>query len=275
MQSTGYFATIYRFGVLICGPKNRVFDIKSGHGFCRYRNSIQVIYFQINGIAGHHTKRKRNPVLHSVAVGEIAVAIIILPKYVCRKENLVTHQYTAYRKIALATPGDSISTVELHPAETISAVHEHEPETHAPRLFVRMQIKGGKSTEFQIDTGATCNVLRKRELKGTKYERRIRCSPHVLKMYNNSTLIPLGKCKIQVRDPTTTKKFKVPFKIVEDHHVKSSLLGCRTVQQLDLIRVKPSTQVNQVSKDVPVPHPLGLKLEDVQETRMFLRALAP
>ena len=50
MQSTGYFATIYRFGVLICGPKNRVFDIKSGHDFCRYRNSIQVIYFQINGL---------------------------------------------------------------------------------------------------------------------------------------------------------------------------------------------------------------------------------
>ena len=48
MQSTGYFVTIYRFGVLICGPKNRVFDIKSGHDFCRYRNSIQVIYFQIN-----------------------------------------------------------------------------------------------------------------------------------------------------------------------------------------------------------------------------------
>ena len=55
MQSTGYFATIYRFGVLICGPKNRVFDIKSDHDFCRYRNSIQVIYFQINGI--HRSKK--------------------------------------------------------------------------------------------------------------------------------------------------------------------------------------------------------------------------
>ena len=32
----------------ISGPMNRVFDIKSGHDFCRYRNSIQVIYFQIN-----------------------------------------------------------------------------------------------------------------------------------------------------------------------------------------------------------------------------------
>ena len=32
----------------ISGPMNRVFDIKSGHDFCRYRNSIQVICFQIN-----------------------------------------------------------------------------------------------------------------------------------------------------------------------------------------------------------------------------------
>ena len=35
------------FGI-IRGLMNRVFDIKSGHDFCRYRNSIPVIYFQIN-----------------------------------------------------------------------------------------------------------------------------------------------------------------------------------------------------------------------------------
>ena len=42
----------YNFECTPCsdsGPMNRVFDIKSGHDFCRYRNSIQVIYFQING----------------------------------------------------------------------------------------------------------------------------------------------------------------------------------------------------------------------------------
>ena len=35
------------FGI-ISGPMSRVLDIKSGHDFCRYRNSIQVNYFQIN-----------------------------------------------------------------------------------------------------------------------------------------------------------------------------------------------------------------------------------
>ena len=32
----------------ISGLENRVFDINSGHDFCRYRNFIQVIDFQIN-----------------------------------------------------------------------------------------------------------------------------------------------------------------------------------------------------------------------------------
>ena len=32
----------------IHGPKNQVCDIISDHNFCRYRNSIQVIHFQVN-----------------------------------------------------------------------------------------------------------------------------------------------------------------------------------------------------------------------------------
>ena len=157
--------------------------------------------------AAHHTRGKKNPALHSATVAEIAVATVILPKYVCRKENLVTHQYTTYRKIALATRETRYRLSNYTPPKPSQPYTTTNREhMYAPRHFVRMQIKGGKSTEFQIDTGATCNVLRKSELKGTKYERRIRRSPHLLKMYINSTL---GKCKIQVRDPTTTKKFKV------------------------------------------------------------------
>ena len=34
----------------ISGPMNRVFDIKSGHDFCWYRNSIQVIWASLS----HH-----------------------------------------------------------------------------------------------------------------------------------------------------------------------------------------------------------------------------
>ena len=39
----------------ISGSMNRVFDIKSDHDFCRYGNSIQVIYFQINAFTSIYT----------------------------------------------------------------------------------------------------------------------------------------------------------------------------------------------------------------------------
>ena len=55
----------YNFECTLCsnaisGPMNRVFDMKSGHDFCRYRNSIQVIYFQINGCKMLHLNGGEN-----------------------------------------------------------------------------------------------------------------------------------------------------------------------------------------------------------------------
>ena len=38
------------FGTM-SGTKNRLFDIKSSHDFCRYKNTIQIIYFHINAPA--------------------------------------------------------------------------------------------------------------------------------------------------------------------------------------------------------------------------------
>ena len=143
--------------------------------------------------------------------------------------------------------GDSIQTVELVPSKNHTIMTVQDPDSYQPRLFTTMKIKGGETSKFQIDTGATCNVIRKKELKGTKYEKRIKPAAHVLKMYTSS-LSPVGKCKIQVQDVTTKKKFKVPFTVVDDHHVKNNLFGCRAVQQMKLIRVvttnhiKPSQQ---------------------------------
>ena len=111
--------------------------------------------------------------------------------------------------------GDSVQTVELVPSKNHTIMTVQDLDSYQPRLFTTM-----KTSKFQIDTGATCNVIRKKELKGTKYEKRIKPAAHVLKMYNKSSLSPVGKCKIQVQDVTTKKKFKVPFTVVDDHHVK-------------------------------------------------------
>ena len=65
-------------------------------------------------------------------------------------------------------------TVELDPTENDTINTIHQSDIYKSRIFATMKIKGGNTTKFQIDTGATCNVLKRSELKGTKYERRIK-----------------------------------------------------------------------------------------------------
>ena len=161
--------------------------------------------------------------------------------------------------------GDSLMTVELDPTENDTINTLHQPDIYKSRIFATMKIKGGNTTKFQIDTGATCNVLKRSELKGTKYERRIKPTAHVLKMYNNSSLTPLGKCKIQVQDPTTKQKFKVPFTVVDDQNAKSNLLGCRTVQQMNLIQIGSPIHVDQINEDLTRPDQMGLTMQNVKD----------
>ncbi len=57
--------------------------------------------------------------------------------------------------VDLITPTEDILLLQDTPA-------------HEPRLFARMKIKGGKDTTFQIDTGATCNVVKKKRTDWNK-----------------------------------------------------------------------------------------------------------
>ena len=50
------------------------------------------------------------------------------------------------------------------------------------KIYATMKIKGGYEMIFQVDAGATCNVTQSGELRGTKYEKRVASTTHVLKM---------------------------------------------------------------------------------------------
>ena len=68
-----------------------------------------------------------------------------------------------------------------------------------------MSIKGGRETKFQVDTGATCNVIKQSELSGTKYMSKLKKTKQVLRMYNSSTLKPVGQSVVQLQNPETRK----------------------------------------------------------------------
>ena len=111
--------------------------------------------------------------------------------------------------------GDSIMTLDLspEPAEEVLAVQSKQLKS---KIHAAMKIKGGSETMFQVDTGATCNVIRSGELRGTKYENNVTATNQVLKMYNSSPLKPAGKCCVQLTNPQNSQKYKVDFVVVEE-----------------------------------------------------------
>ena len=131
--------------------------------------------------------------------------------------------------------GESVATLDLHPQpEEILVV---KSEQFRQKIHATMKIKGGQNTSFQVDTGATCNVIRSGELRGTKYEKNVSKTNQVLKMYNSSPLRPAGICHVQLTNPKNSQKYKVKFVVVEDKDVDINLLGSWAAQQMNLIQV--------------------------------------
>ena len=64
-----------------------------------------------------------------------------------------------------------------------------------------MNVKGGKETQFQIDTGTTCNVIKRSELSGTKYMSKLKETKQVLRMYDSSILKLVGQSVVQFAKP--------------------------------------------------------------------------
>ena len=99
-----------------------------------------------------------------------------------------------------------------------------------------MKINGGREAKFQIDTGATCNVIKACEITSTKYPNQVTQTTQMLKMFNSTTLRPIGKCKIQVCNPKSNQKHKVTFMVVPDE-TGANLIGSQATQQMGFLDI--------------------------------------
>ena len=159
----------------------------------------------------------------------------------------------------------TIMTLDLspEPAEEVLVVQSKQLKS---KIHATMKIKGSSETIFQVDTGATCNVIRSGELRGTKYENNVTATNQVLKMYNSSPLKPAGKCRVQLTNPQNSQKYKVDFVVVEDKDANINLLGSRAAQQMNLIQVNHENMLpgaNEVHV-VQTPSEIGLSEEEVR-----------
>ena len=95
-----------------------------------------------------------------------------------------------------------------------------------------MEIKG-HPVRFQVDSGATCNVISKNDLPN---ECPIAHSKQVLSMFNGSKMETIGKCRVNLVNPKVDEECETEFVVVNNDC--TPLLGSKTVQKMKLIKVR-------------------------------------
>jgi len=87
-----------------------------------------------------------------------------------------------------------------------------------------------KAVSFQIDTGATCNLL------PVRYASNITAYGGTLTMWNDAVTCPVGKCRLKLVNPRTGKRYSVEFIVCDDDC--KPLLGFRASQQMGLVTIQ-------------------------------------
>ena len=101
---------------------------------------------------------------------------------------------------------------------TVSA--ESVDSADSQKLYAKMVVNG-HDVQFQLDSGATVNVLPAREYKricGDPEFKELKDSEAVLSMYNGTEIHPLGKRRISLRNPKNNGKYNLEFQIVSEEN---------------------------------------------------------
>ena len=120
--------------------------------------------------------------------------------------------------------------VETVNVDTVNAANMNSYDD--TKLFTNMRIQQ-KTVRFQIDTGATVNVIGK-SLVPSKCT--IEPTTTKLKVYNNTTLTVEGKTRIPMKNLKNNRKYSVACIVVNDDKVQP-ILGLRAAKQMNLITV--------------------------------------
>ena len=134
------------------------------------------------------------------------------------------------------------------------------------KIYVKLIVQG-KQVTFQLDTGATCNILGSSDLPpGVE----IVPTMQKLTLFDASLLQPLGKCHVKVMNPKNGNRYKGEFVVVDKS--STSLLGARSIQQMSLMRVRydnilqvTQTDINRTARDLQSPLTLAQVLYQYNE----------
>ena len=107
-------------------------------------------------------------------------------------------------------------------------------ERNKRKLFATMSINN-IDVKFQLDSGATCNVITSEVLQHSQCDAEITQTSKVLSMYNGTTVKPIGHCKVKMLNPKKCCRYLVNFEVFRNS--STPILGSKAIQQMKLIRV--------------------------------------
>ncbi|XP_003739225.1 uncharacterized protein LOC100906147 [Galendromus occidentalis] len=103
-------------------------------------------------------------------------------------------------------------------------------------VYVTMQVSEansfGKATRFQVDCGATCNIIPRHMIPNATINTGVRPP---LKAYNRSTIKTLGTTDLRVRNIKTKMEHEIKCVVVEDKF--QPIIGRFTAEKLNLIHI--------------------------------------
>ena len=105
----------------------------------------------------------------------------------------------------------------------------------------------GQEVRFQLDTGASCNVISKSDLP-SHVPIQVMCQS--LMLFDASKVQPVGKCTVRLLNPKNGHKYRREFIVVE--RGLTSLLGAKSLQQMKLMTLRHE---NILQGSVEINHP--------------------
>ena len=133
------------------------------------------------------------------------------------------------KRIHGVQPSDSESDTEMLLSVTSNEINA--VSTKKGPVYAEMEIARSGRIKFQIDCGATVNVIPWKYVQDHSLDE----STASLHMYNMTTVKPVGKCRTILRNPETGKKYNVEFEVIKENF--TPLLSRNAAEQMKLITI--------------------------------------
>ena len=133
------------------------------------------------------------------------------------------------KRIHGVQPSDSESDTEMLLSVTSNEINA--VSTKKGPVYAEMEIARSGRIKFQIDCGATVNVIPWKYVQDHSLDE----STASLHMYNMTTVKPVGKCRTMLRNPETGKKYNVEFEVIKETF--TPLLSRNAAEQMKFITI--------------------------------------